>query len=234
VSPQSRATSISDRTESLYDSVEKPHTDDVFNDADTLVDTGADEDAGRSDQGAMQAVESLSSRSPVRTRICFYNFDEPHYGFTTFSSHPVTYKGKVYPTSQHLFQSFKFQDHEPEISEHIRTFSDRPRVALNEARRYAAEARADWREVNISKMDEALFYKFTQHPVLKQELLETGDAELIEDSDKDSFWGIGPVGQGRNELGKALERLRTHLRLRYDNDHDHDEGGINDNNRFSL
>jgi len=60
-------------------------------------------------------------------------------------------------------------------------------------------------------MDETLFHKFTQHPDLQAELLGTGDAELIEDSDKDAFWGVGADGQGRNELGKCLERLRAKL-----------------------
>lgn len=48
-------------------------------------------------------------RSPLqaRPRILFYHRADPHYGFTNFSPHPVVYKGKRYPTSEHLFQSFK-------------------------------------------------------------------------------------------------------------------------------
>ena len=45
--------------------------------------------------------------SPIRPRILFYHKHDPHYGFTNFSPHPVHYKGKKYPTSEHLFQSFK-------------------------------------------------------------------------------------------------------------------------------
>ena len=45
--------------------------------------------------------------STTRPRILFYNKCDPHYGFTNFSAHPVLYKGKRYPTSEHLFQSFK-------------------------------------------------------------------------------------------------------------------------------
>ena len=48
-----------------------------------------------------------SPRTMVRPRILFYHKDDPHYGFTNFSNHPVVYKGKRYPTSEHLFQSFK-------------------------------------------------------------------------------------------------------------------------------
>ncbi|KZT01543.1 DUF1768-domain-containing protein, partial [Laetiporus sulphureus 93-53] len=144
-----------------------------------------------------------------RREILFYHKDEPHYGFTNFSPHSVTYEGKRYPTSEHLFQSFKFQRRWPGLAEHIRTCSDRPSVAFSEARRFQPQVRSDWLEVNIGKMDVTLWHKFTQHRALRGELLATGDAELVEDSDKDSFWGIGADGKGRNELGKALERLRA-------------------------
>ena len=46
--------------------------------------------------------------TPTRPRpILFYHKHEPHYGFTNFSNHAVKYEGKVYPTSEHLFQSLK-------------------------------------------------------------------------------------------------------------------------------
>ncbi|KAJ6544997.1 hypothetical protein DFH09DRAFT_927861 [Mycena vulgaris] len=153
-----------------------------------------------------------SPRTPTRTRILFYHKTDPHYGFTNFSAHPVVYDHKRYPTSEHLFQSFKFQPHRPKLAEHIRTCSERPSVAFSEARRFQPEVRSDWKDVNIQMMDLALWHKFTQHESLKKELLGTDDAELVEDSDKDSFWGVGADRRGRNELGKALERLRTKLR----------------------
>ncbi|KAJ7067355.1 hypothetical protein C8F01DRAFT_1247735 [Mycena amicta] len=153
-----------------------------------------------------------SPRTPTRTRILFYHKTDPHYGFTNFSPHPVYYENKRYPTSEHLFQSFKFLPHRPKLAEHIRTCSERPSVAFSEARRFAPEVRSDWKDVNIQMMDIALWHKFSQHESLKKELLATDDAELIEDSDKDAFWGIGADRKGRNELGKALERLRTKLR----------------------
>jgi diaminohydroxyphosphoribosylaminopyrimidine deaminase/5-amino-6-(5-phosphoribosylamino)uracil reductase len=48
-----------------------------------------------------------SPRTIMRPRILFYHKHDPHYGFTNFSDHSVLYKGKRYPTSEHLFQSFK-------------------------------------------------------------------------------------------------------------------------------
>lgn len=145
-------------------------------------------------------------------RILFYHAHDPYYGFTNFSPDPVDYRGKRYPTSEHLFQSLKFLDHRPELAEHIRTCSPRPRVVFDETHRFNPEVRSDWLRVRIDMMDLVLWHKFTQNENLKQELLSTGDAELVEDSDKDAFWGIGPDGKGENQLGKALQRLRAKLR----------------------
>ena len=47
------------------------------------------------------------SRPPLRRRILFYDWTRPYYCFSNFSPHPVKYKGKTYPTGEHLFQSFK-------------------------------------------------------------------------------------------------------------------------------
>jgi hypothetical protein len=40
-------------------------------------------------------------------KISFYDKKKPYYEFTNFSPHDVLYKGKRYPTSEHLFQAFK-------------------------------------------------------------------------------------------------------------------------------
>ncbi|KAG1717636.1 hypothetical protein EDB19DRAFT_1922367 [Suillus lakei] len=86
----------------------------------------------------------------------------PYYGFTNFSSDPIEYNGKKYPTSEHLFQSLKFMERRPELAEHIRTCSTRPAC------------------MRIEMMDLVLWQKFTQNRHLKEELLSTGDAELVE------------------------------------------------------
>jgi ribA/ribD-fused uncharacterized protein len=110
-----------------------------------------------------------------------------------------------------VFQAHKFLDHRPDLAERIRLISS-AREVLQEATRLRRLQRNDWFDVNVEIMDFILDLKFTQHPQLARMLYYTGDADLIEDSPVDSFWGIGEDGQGRNELGKALMRLRARMR----------------------
>ena len=72
---------------------------------------------------------------------------------------------------------------------HLRT----PREALDEAGRLRRFQRPDWFDVNIGIMDDILYAKFTQHPELKESLLDTDNSELIEDSPVRSVCNDGSV-----------------------------------------
>ncbi|KAJ7091330.1 hypothetical protein B0H15DRAFT_835494 [Mycena belliarum] len=169
---------------------------------------------------ATKAPEASSSNKPSGSKKppsstkpavkVLFGANGPHANFDQFSVHPVTYNGWIYPTSQHLFQAFKFLGHRADIAEKIRTAST-AEDAFNLARSNRAAARPDWLSINLAKMEEALSLKFSQHPHLQKELLSTGDSELYQDSLTDSFWGVGSDLLGRNELGRALERVRERL-----------------------
>ncbi|EPS93921.1 hypothetical protein FOMPIDRAFT_1055529 [Fomitopsis schrenkii] len=143
--------------------------------------------------------------------LYFYHEHDPYYEFNNFSPHPIEWEGHTYPTAEHLFQAHKFITDRPDLVTRIRHLHS-PREALEVARRMRRLQRSDWFDVNVSIMDNILHAKFTQHPELKASLLGTGNREIIEDSPVDSFWGCGRDRQGRNELGKALMRLRDGLR----------------------
>src|ERR1700753_3946401 len=59
----------------------------------------------------MESAARNVLRQPVppehRPKILFYHKTKPYYGFTNFSPHLIDYRGKRYPTSEHLFQLFK-------------------------------------------------------------------------------------------------------------------------------
>lgn len=60
-------------------------------------------------------------------------------------------------------------------------------------------------------MEEVLYLKFKQHPTLRTLLLDTGLVDIIY-KDENSYWGDGSLGDGANELGRALVRVRERLR----------------------
>jgi len=168
--------------------------------------------ANSADEVVMYNPTNRKKLQPKPRIVYFYESNKPHYGFTNFSPHEVKFQGKPYPTSEHLFQAFKFMEHRPLLAEHIRTSGKQARVALTEARRFNPEVRGDWFEKNIDFMELTIRVKFEQHPSLRRELLNTGDDYLVENAGaNDAFWGNGADGKGRNELGLALMRLRKHL-----------------------
>ena len=60
-------------------------------------------------------------------------------------------------------------------------------------------------------MYEAVLSKFTQHEHLRQILLSTYDARLVEHTSKDNYWGDGGDGSGKNVLGQILMQVREEL-----------------------
>ena len=71
--------------------------------------------------------------------------------------------------------------------------------------------RADWDEIKLKVMEELIRLKFDQHEFVRKMLLSTGDAELVEDSPKDSFWGRGPDWKGQNHLGRLWMKIRDEM-----------------------
>ena len=71
--------------------------------------------------------------------------------------------------------------------------------------------RRDWESAKLNVMREALLAKFTQHDELRELLLSTGDAKIVEHTENDSFWGDGGDGTGKNMLGQLLMATRAIL-----------------------
>lgn len=71
--------------------------------------------------------------------------------------------------------------------------------------------RPDWDSVRLQVMHDVVYAKFSQNKDLKQKLLATGDAFLMERNTwYDYFWGVCN-GKGENHLGKILMQVRREL-----------------------
>src|SRR5271166_4199757 len=147
--------------------------------------------------------------------IRFYAVGDEYGCFSNFSPHSIVLKGKTWPTSEHYFQAQKFAGTPDE--EEVR-LAKSPMIAALMARSRKRPLRKDWWSVKDSIMHGAVFAKFTQHADLGETLLGTGNATIVEHTEKDRYWGDGGNGSGTNRLGQILMRVREELR------HGHTQG----------
>jgi len=120
----------------------------------------------------------------------------------------VRFEGQVYPTVEHAYQGAKCVD--PTMREQIR-LAKRPGKAKKLGSK--VKPRADWDEVRAEVMRHLVSQKFQRHSELGDQLLATGNAELVEENSwGDTFWGVCE-GEGENRLGRILMEVRQELRL---------------------
>ncbi|GJE95769.1 NADAR family protein [Phanerochaete sordida] len=150
------------------------------------------------------------SRRQESSSISFYDRDRPYHEFINNTSYPVQYNGKTYPTAEHLYQAHKYFSTRADIAEQLRTIPNAS-DALKESLQQKQHQRKDWFQVNVGFMDLVLEAKFTQHSALREMLVGTGSRDLVYANSNDSFWGVGNNRRGKNELGKALMRVRSKL-----------------------
>lgn len=140
--------------------------------------------------------------------IKFYSVNDEYGEFSNFAYYRFTLDKQHWPTVEHYFQAQKFTD--KAYQKKIRTAST-PMLAATLGRDRKQKLRKDWESVKVGVMRKALMAKFTQHPELKDLLLSTNDAKLIEHTSNDSYWGDGGNGSGKNMLGQLLMEIREKL-----------------------
>jgi len=90
----------------------------------------------------------------------------------------------------------------------------RAQEAFDEGQRKDLEGKRsykDWEKNKQELMYQVVKAKFSQRPVFKQTLLDTGSRPIAEHCE-DKEWGDGKDGTGKNYLGKILMRVRDELR----------------------
>lgn len=140
--------------------------------------------------------------------INFYSTRDAYGCFSNFSLHPIKLDGHEWATTEHYFQAKKFEGtkHELEILQ-----ASSAMKAAKMGRERNRPLRADWEQVKDDVMRTAVRAKFTQHPKLREILLSTKEAILVEHTKNDSYWGDGGDGTGKNMLGKILVEIREEL-----------------------
>lgn len=136
----------------------------------------------------------------------FLEFRGPTRWLSNFDRTPVRFDGVEYKTAEHAYQAQKtmVEDERRRIRE-----CNTPAEAKRMGR--TVTLRPDWEKVKLAVMESVVYHKFAHNTDLRDKLLETGGAELVEGNNwGDRYWGRVD-GRGENHLGKILMRVRAKL-----------------------
>lgn len=166
-----------------------------------------------------------TSRTPSRpgrpgskppNEIHFYRANEKPYGvFSNLYRRQITFEEREYPTAEHAYQAGKAR--KESVREWILSAPTPAHVAMAAHGLYSWDIVPNWSATKYERMRQVLLAKFTQHEDLRNVLLSTGTARLVEagrvSNAVNRVWGE-VNGKGLNKLGLLLMEVREELRRR--------------------
>ncbi|GEM_PF-3041074 len=164
-----------------------------------------------------QKILAIKARAQFEGVICFYDdkVDNLTGCFGNFHICPnkIEFGGKRYSNSEAVFQSQKFKDSAIVFNQFNENTDGDQAVTIARNNQLNSTQIQSWDDRKIGVMMNALRAKFGQNPTLKEMLLATGNAYLLEHlpdaNRRDAYWSDGYDGSGRNELGICLMKLRA-------------------------
>lgn len=159
-------------------------------------------------------AEPRDTKDHDAAEIPFYRSNEKPYGaFSNLYRCSIAYEGQEYPTSEHAYQAGKAR--KESVRNWILSAPSPALVAMAAHGLYTWDIAPDWSKVKFDRMRGVLYAKFSQHPDLRELLLSTGNARLVEcatvDNAVNRLWGE-VNGKGKNMLGNLLMEVRERLR----------------------
>ena len=152
----------------------------------------------------------MAKKTQEQNQIHFYR-STGEYGFlSNLFKRGLVYDGRYFDCAEKAYQYGKPKDRE--VAEWLINAPKPHLCALAAHALFIFDIVENWNDIKVGRMLNVLREKFRQHKDLREMLLATGDAVLIEDSKTDKFWGIGKKGNGQNMLGKLLQEVRAELR----------------------
>lgn len=152
----------------------------------------------------------------MTNEIRFYRASEKPYGaLSNLYRRDMLFEGESFPTSEHAYQAGKAR--KKEVRDWLMSAPSPSLLAMAAHGLYYWDVAPGWSTSKFNRMRDVLRAKFTQHADLRELLLSTGDARLVEsatiDNEVNRTWGE-VNGVGRNMLGKLLMEIREELRER--------------------
>lgn len=151
------------------------------------------------------------TQSAAIEEVRFYRANEKPYGaFSNLYKRPVEFEGTIYPTSEHAYQAGKAA--KPAVRQWILNAPTPALAAMAAHGLYVWDVVPNWAQIKFERMRSVLRAKFDQHDDLRELLLSTGGARLVEagtvNNAVNRLWGEVD-GKGENMLGVMLMELRA-------------------------
>lgn len=125
---------------------------------------------------------------------------------SNFYPSQVEFEGLVFSTVEHAYQAAKTVN----VDERLLVQKAETAAKAKQLGKVVA-LREDWDKVKLAVMEDLLRKKFRIQE-LRDKLLNTGDAELIEGNVwNDRYWGVCR-GEGKNHLGRLLMQIRENIK----------------------
>lgn len=138
-----------------------------------------------------------------------YFFTPAFYALDNYSPHTITLWGHTFLTAEHAYQWKKFSSIQSKVADQILA-AQSPEAAkrISEANK---KDLGNWEKERVDAMRTILETKVSQHEDVREVLVKTGARIIAENSPVDSFWGLGPNGDGENTVGKLWMEIRNRL-----------------------
>lgn len=149
----------------------------------------------------------------VHSSVTFRKTSEEWGGFSNMAAgFPIVINDVEWRTSEALYQALRFPDF-PEVQDLIRAEKSPMAAKMVSKPHRLQSSRKDWDDVRIDLMYWSLRVKLVCNFQRFGDLLrKSRNAEIVENSSKDRFWGAVPVNedylQGQNVLGVLIAKLR--------------------------
>jgi ribA/ribD-fused uncharacterized protein len=129
--------------------------------------------------------------------------------------YPVSVSGIRIPTIEALYQACRYPSRPDAQGEILDQLS--PMTAKMKSKKYLAATRPDWERERITIMKWCIRVKLAQNwNRFSSLLLKTENKPIVEDSNRDDFWGAklneDQVFVGMNVLGRLLMELRDRIK----------------------
>lgn len=154
--------------------------------------------------------------------ILFFGADESkgeYRNFSNMSQHPIDIDGEKFPSVEHYFQAMKAREFKDDEMYNKIVTAKTAKAVKAMGKKVKNFVKEIWDSKRDEVMEKAVHAKFTQHPELRKQLLDTGDKPIGEADPRNLYWGIGTSVEsekskypskwrGQNRMGRLLMKIR--------------------------